>query len=63
MEPNPKRRVDDGVVLLGNAEVPVRDLIATVLRRVAAEAAAVAGQPGEVVMTHPAAWVPAGASC
>jgi len=28
LEPNPKRRVDDDVVLLGEAVVPVRDLLA-----------------------------------
>ncbi|GFJ82552.1 Hsp70 family protein [Phytohabitans houttuyneae] len=57
LEPNPKRRVDDGTVLLGDREVPVVDLIAAVLRRVAAEAARVSGAPvGEVTLTHPIAW-------
>ena len=56
LEPNPKRRIDDGTLLLGNAEVPVRDLISTVLRRIAVEAGQVAGQPSDVVLTHPAAW-------
>src|SRR4029453_19309049 len=36
-EPNPKRRIDDHLVLLGNHEVPVVDLIAAVLARVAEE--------------------------
>ena len=36
-EPNPKRRVDDGRVLLGDREVPVVDLVAAVLGRVAEE--------------------------
>ena len=36
-EPNPKRRIDDGSVLLGDREVPVADLVAAVLARVAEE--------------------------
>jgi actin-like ATPase involved in cell morphogenesis len=56
LEPNPKRRIDDGAVLLGDAEVPVPDLITAVLRRVAVEAGQVAGPVGNVIMTHPAAW-------
>jgi Hsp70 protein len=56
LEPNPKRRIDDDLVLLGDAEVPVRELLAAVLRRVAAEAGRVAGQIGAVTLTHPAAW-------
>jgi actin-like ATPase involved in cell morphogenesis len=56
LEPNPKRRIDDGAVLLGGVEVPVVDLIAAVLRRVAVEAGQVAGEVGDVTLTHPAAW-------
>src|SRR5690349_5162438 len=33
-EPNPKRRIDEGTVLLGEREVAVNELVATVLRRV-----------------------------
>jgi hypothetical protein len=56
-EPNPKRRVDDQTVLLGDSELPVVELIAAVLRTVAAEAQRVAGAPvPHVVLTHPAAW-------
>jgi actin-like ATPase involved in cell morphogenesis len=56
-EPNPKRRVDDGTVWLGEQEFPVVELISAVLRRVATEASRVAGAaPGEVVLTHPASW-------
>ncbi|WP_165961043.1 Hsp70 family protein [Actinocrispum wychmicini] len=51
-EPYPKERVDDNEVLLGDAPVPVRSLIAAVLRRVAAEAQSV----DRVVLTHPANW-------
>jgi hypothetical protein len=56
LEPNPKRRIDDDVVLLGSAEVPVRDLLGAVLMRVAQEATRVAGRFGELTVTHPAAW-------
>ncbi|MFB9321214.1 Hsp70 family protein [Cryptosporangium minutisporangium] len=56
-EPNPKRRVDDGAVLLGDRNVPVPHLVAAVLRRVADEAARVAGSlPADVVLSHPAGW-------
>jgi hypothetical protein len=58
LEPYPKRRIDDDVVLLGPAEVLVRDLLAAVLGRVAVEAWRVAGQLGDVTLTHPAAWGP-----
>ena len=44
-EPNPKRRIDEGLVLLGRRELPVEELIASVLARVAAEAVRVAGEP------------------
>src|SRR5262245_57235211 len=58
-EPNPKRRVDDGTVLLGGRELRVVDLFAAVLRRVLAEASRVAGgAPAGLVLTHPAAWGP-----
>jgi hypothetical protein len=56
-EPNPKRRIDDQVVLLGESELPVVELFAAVLGSVAAEAQRVAGVPvPRVVLTHPAAW-------
>jgi molecular chaperone DnaK (HSP70) len=45
LEPNPKRRIDDGTVWLGEREVPVVELIAAVLARVGAEATRVAGGP------------------
>jgi actin-like ATPase involved in cell morphogenesis len=56
LEPNPKRRADETTVLLGDSEVDVRDLIAAVLRRVAVEAARVAGPVDTVTLTHPADW-------
>ncbi|WP_412542618.1 Hsp70 family protein [Longispora sp. K20-0274] len=55
-EPTPKRRIDDGEVLLGGRTVPVPDLIAAVLDRVRAEAVRVAGHLPAVVLTHPASW-------
>jgi hypothetical protein len=55
-EPNPKRCVDDGTVLLGGAEVPIVEVIAAVLRRVVAEAEQVAGTTGPVTLTCPAGW-------
>jgi actin-like ATPase involved in cell morphogenesis len=56
MEPNPKRRIDEGTVLLGSTEAAVRDLLAAVFARVAAEARQVAGRIDRVTVTHPAAW-------
>lgn len=58
LEPNPKRRVDDGTVLLGGRTMPVVDLVGAVLGRVAAEARAVLGGLPPVVLTCPAAWGP-----
>jgi molecular chaperone DnaK len=56
-EPNPKRRVDDGTVLLGNREYSIVDLVSAALRRAGDEAARVAGSmPAHVVLTHPANW-------
>jgi molecular chaperone DnaK (HSP70) len=56
-EPNPKRRIDDGRVLLGDAEVAVPRLFSQVFAAVAAEARRhLGGPPGEVRLTHPARW-------
>ncbi len=56
-EPHPKRRIDDGTVLLGDVEVPVVDMLAAVLHRVADEANRVAGVAVQsVTLTHPAGW-------
>jgi molecular chaperone DnaK (HSP70) len=58
-EPNPKRCIDDGSLLLGEATVPVVDVIAIVLRRVLDEAVRVGGGPPDrTVLTHPAGWGP-----
>jgi molecular chaperone DnaK len=59
-EPNPKRRIDDLEVLLGDGIYPVAELFAAVLGRVATEAVRTAGEPpGSVTLTCPAAWGPA----
>jgi ABC-type xylose transport system substrate-binding protein len=58
LEPNPKRRIDEGVVLLGAREVPVAELIAAVLLRAREEADRVADGGGETVLTCPAGWGP-----
>jgi hypothetical protein len=56
-EPNPKRRIDEAIILLGNDEFPVARVISAVLARVAAEAARNAGgRPAQTVLTHPANW-------
>jgi hypothetical protein len=57
-EPNPKRRIDEGLVLLGEVEVPVVDLIAAVLGRVAGEAGRITGTPVPTTLTCPAGWGP-----
>ncbi|WP_433085575.1 Hsp70 family protein [Dactylosporangium sp. CA-052675] len=57
LEANPKRRIDDGTVWLGEREFPVAEVLAAILDRVGAEARRVAGGPmAETVLTHPAAW-------
>lgn len=56
-EPNPKRRIDDGAVLLGSEEIPTTHLIGKVLARVQSEARRqLGGEPAVVRMTHPARW-------
>ena len=60
-EPNPKRRIDEETVLLG-VSVPVVELLAAVLRRVADEAVRVAGElpPAVVTVTSTAPGMLAG---
>ncbi|MEU4687730.1 Hsp70 family protein [Actinoplanes sp. NPDC023714] len=56
-EPNPKRRVDDGTVLLGEREFEVVELIAAVLARVVEEwHRAVGPYRPETTLTCPASW-------
>ena len=59
-EPNPKRRIDEGTLLLGDSVVPVTDALAAVLRRVVEETSRQlgGGRPDEVRLTHPAQWGP-----
>nr|MDT0663278.1 Hsp70 family protein [Micromonospora sp. DSM 115978] len=55
-EPNPKRRVDENAVLLGDREVPTVDLFAAVLRTVAGAAVEAVGFLPPAVITYPAGW-------
>src|SRR5690242_15795942 len=56
-EPNPKRRIDDGSVLLGDRELAVGELIAAVLRRVRDEWRRTVGEGiPDVTVTFPASW-------
>jgi molecular chaperone DnaK len=56
-EPNPKRRIDDGSVLLGEHDVPVQQMMTAVFQRVLAEFTRTAGgAPSAVTVTHPAGW-------
>jgi molecular chaperone DnaK len=57
-EPNPKRRIDEPELLLGNAVVPVREVIRAVLSRAVDEARRFAGGAtvDQLVLTHPADW-------
>jgi Ethanolamine utilization protein EutJ (predicted chaperonin) len=58
-EPSPKRCIDDDSVLLGDVPIPVAELVAVVLRRVADEAVRVGGgPPARTVLTHPVGWGP-----
>ncbi|MGO1054054.1 type VII secretion-associated protein [Crossiella sp. CA198] len=57
-EPNPKRRIDEGELLLGSAVLPVLDVVRAVLARAVTEARRLAGgAPVDLlVLTHPADW-------
>src|SRR5689334_21973439 len=57
-EPNPKRRIDEPGVLLGNREVATVDLLAAVLGAVARAAVEAVGFLPPAVLTFPAAWGP-----
>lgn len=58
-ERNPKLRLDASSILLGDQEIPVREAVAAVLRRVIADCGAIAGVPRSVTVTVPAGWGPA----
>jgi len=56
-EPNPKRRIDDGQIFLGDRELPVPQVFSQVLAQVGGEARRqLGGPPQEVRLTHPARW-------
>jgi len=57
-EANPKSRIDDSSVRLGDTEVAVSALVAAVLARVRDEGVRVSGVPDKlgVTLTHPAGW-------
>ncbi len=55
-EPNPKRRIDDGSVLLGDREVPVVELLAAPLARVARGVREAVGHLPPAVLACPVAW-------
>src|SRR5690349_13426841 len=57
-EPNPKRRIDEPGVLLGNREVATVDLLGAVLAAVARAAVEAVGFLPPAVLTYPAAWGP-----
>lgn len=55
-EPNPKRRIDEATVLLGDRETSTADLLSAILKRVADKATETCGQLPAAVFTYPAAW-------
>jgi Ethanolamine utilization protein EutJ (predicted chaperonin)/outer membrane protein assembly factor BamB len=55
-EPNPKRRIDESTVLLGDREVPTVDLLAALLTAVGRAAVEAVGFLPSAVLTYPAAW-------
>nr|WP_246300439.1 type VII secretion-associated protein [Actinopolyspora biskrensis] len=57
-EPHPKRRIDEGELLLGETVLTVGDAVRAVLTRVVDEARRYAGGAGVdlLVLTHPADW-------
>ncbi len=57
-EPNPKHRIAEGTVLLGEHEVPTVDLLGAVLQNVAAKAVEAVGHLPPTVLTFPAKWGP-----
>ncbi|GAB3153010.1 type VII secretion-associated protein [Amycolatopsis stemonae] len=57
-EPNPKRRIDEGELLLGESVLRVTDVVHAVLGRAVSEARRLAGdaEVDLLVLTHPADW-------
>ena len=58
-EANPKRRIDEGALQLGDVTLPMADAFAAVLRRVGEEAELLLQRPpAQVRVSHPAGWGP-----
>ncbi|MEU3625231.1 molecular chaperone Hsp70 [Amycolatopsis coloradensis] len=58
-EANPKRRIDEGALQLGDVTLPIADAFAAVLRRVGEEAELLLQRPpAQVRVSHPAGWGP-----
>ncbi|MER6791481.1 Hsp70 family protein, partial [Amycolatopsis mediterranei] len=56
-EPNPKRRIDEGTLRLGDTDVDIADAFAAVLRRMGEEAERQLGHPpAQTRISHPAGW-------
>ena len=55
-EPNPKRRIDDQTILLGDREGPVVGLLAAILQTIAHKAKETCGVLPPATLTYPAAW-------
>ncbi|RRR99267.1 Hsp70 family protein [Glycomyces terrestris] len=55
-EPNPKQRISDRTILLGDREIPVTAAFAAILSRVARAAIESVGHLPNAVLTCPAAW-------
>ncbi|HJQ48730.1 MAG TPA: type VII secretion-associated protein [Amycolatopsis sp.] len=57
-EPNPKRRIDEGELLLGDTVLRVTDVVRAVLARAVSEARRLGGgaEVNLLVLTHPADW-------
>ncbi|MDQ7808082.1 Hsp70 family protein [Amycolatopsis sp. A133] len=56
-EPNPKRRIDEGRLQLGETEIEIADAFAAVLRRIGEEAGRQLGRPpAQTRIAHPAGW-------
>ena len=55
-EPNPKQRIADGTLLLGDREIPVTAAFSAILTRVARVCTEAVGGLPRTVMTCPAAW-------
>lgn len=58
-ERNPKLQIGSPNILLGDKEIPSREAVAAVLKRVLSECGRVAGTPQQVTVTVPAGWGPA----